>query len=382
MALRDKAAEIYGVKAKQVFIYCNGRSAMLAYLSSLKGVLIPKDGGDDLKIGVISFTCSSAVSPVLWSGNKPCYIETDLDTLSVDLSDLEVKLVKLDLVIVQHSFGIPANMAGIKMLCETHGVRIIEDCAHAFGDTSIGKAGDAMISSFGIEKVLNTKIGGFLIVNDMEQVAKVDGWNEGNLENFGLVRSLKWFLMPYLWVIVRQLRGLGKYAVKLGFSLGLLSDGYESIEHDLKKPNWYPSGLPKMFERKILKSINGLENIRSHRSKLVDLYSSSLGSSMYPDAISDNEQLSLIKFPVILDSKVHREIAIAALREAGCYVTDWYNHPLYPSKTNLEEFGYELGECPVAQDLADRVLNLPTAMFVQEADAKKYCDILNSIVVE
>ena len=52
--------------------------------------------------------------------------------MSVD--DLKAKISpKTKVVIVQHTFGLPANMDEIRAICSAKNLILIEDCAHSLG---------------------------------------------------------------------------------------------------------------------------------------------------------------------------------------------------------------------------------------------------------
>ena len=67
---------------------------------------------------------------------------------------------KTKAIIVQHTFGIPANMNQLVVFAKKHGLYLIEDCAHSLGATyqgkKVGSFGDAAFFSFGRDKVVSS----------------------------------------------------------------------------------------------------------------------------------------------------------------------------------------------------------------------------------
>lgn len=98
-----------------------------------------------------AYHCRSMVEPVSALFAQPVFYKVCPD-LAVDLRDLEAGIGKATrAVLVTHYFGFPQDMAAIRLLCDRHGVVLIEDCAHAFFGTvqgrSVGAHGDYAIAS-------------------------------------------------------------------------------------------------------------------------------------------------------------------------------------------------------------------------------------------
>jgi perosamine synthetase len=70
-------------------------------------------------------------------------------------------------ILVAHFFGLPQSLTAIRQWCDQHGIRLIEDCAHAmFGlsdNRAIGSWGDLAIAS--LTKFLPVPEGGCLVNN-------------------------------------------------------------------------------------------------------------------------------------------------------------------------------------------------------------------------
>jgi len=95
---------------KYTFSFNSGRSAMLAILASI-GV----QKGDEVLLQ--AFTCNAAVNPILTLGAKPVFVDID-ETLNLSPEDLEKKITDDSrIVVIQHTFGIPAEVEKIKEIC-------------------------------------------------------------------------------------------------------------------------------------------------------------------------------------------------------------------------------------------------------------------------
>ena len=58
----------------------------------------------------------------------------------------------------------------------------------------------------------------------------------------------------------------------------------------------------------------------------------------------------------------------------------WYRPLLFPGPSDPVAFGYEAGSCPRAEDVSARILNLPTAPFVDETAAARSVDVLRRLL--
>src|SRR5262249_38272263 len=116
-------------------------------------------------------------------------------------------------VVPTHLYGLPCDMDAIMTIANRHGVRVIEDCAHALGATfdgqPVGTFGDAGFFSFQTLKPLNCCGGGLAIVKDDAVAARVralaedERWPDTKrIENRLLVGKLqRIFIRPGVFTI-------------------------------------------------------------------------------------------------------------------------------------------------------------------------------------
>ena len=80
-------------------------------------------------------------------------------------------------LIIQHTFGTPADVESLAQLGKEKNVKIIEDCAHSLGVRHHGKLtgtfSDIGIFSFGSDKVVSCVRGGGVITSDDNLAAKL-----------------------------------------------------------------------------------------------------------------------------------------------------------------------------------------------------------------
>ena len=151
---------------KYAISFNSGRSAFLAILNSL-------ELKNDDEILLQAFTCNAVPNPIIWAGLKPVYVDCDEKTFNIDIEDLKRKITqKSKVVIVQHTFGLPAEMDEILEICQKNNLILIEDCAHSLGaeykGKKVGTFGKAAFFSFSRDKVISSVYGGMVATNDDE----------------------------------------------------------------------------------------------------------------------------------------------------------------------------------------------------------------------
>src|SRR3990167_6106252 len=116
---------------KYAVSFNSGRSALYAILKALNEIEGLKKGDG---VALQAFTCNAAINPILWADLEPIYIDCDKDDFNVDVCDLKDKISpETKVLMVQHTFGLPANMNEIMAIARQNGLILIEDCAHALG---------------------------------------------------------------------------------------------------------------------------------------------------------------------------------------------------------------------------------------------------------
>ena len=115
-------------------------------------------------VPVSTFTYVGSVSPILYQGAHPVFIDSESETWNMDPTLLETCLKELasknqlpKAIIVVHSYGMPAKMDDLIAVSSHFDIPIIEDAAEALGAKYKGKpAGtlaDIGVLSFNSNKI-------------------------------------------------------------------------------------------------------------------------------------------------------------------------------------------------------------------------------------
>ncbi len=100
---------------------------------------------------VPAYHSMSMIPPVLACGAQPVFYKLGPDA-RVDLADVASKLTQsVKAIMVTSYFGIPQQLSELRAFCDSHGVQMLEDCAHCFFGEHEGKPvgswGDYAIAS-------------------------------------------------------------------------------------------------------------------------------------------------------------------------------------------------------------------------------------------
>ena len=130
--------------------------------------------GDEIIVPTWTFTSTAEV--VRYLGADPVIVDVDATTLNIDLDRAAAAITPRTVAIMPvHFAGLAVDRVRIAKLADRHGLKVIEDAAHAFPTVSdgelIGKgSSDAVVFSFYATKTMTTGEGG-MVVTPNEQVA-------------------------------------------------------------------------------------------------------------------------------------------------------------------------------------------------------------------
>jgi len=124
-----------------------------------------------------SLTWVSTVNLIELCGAKPVFVDVDRDTLLMSVEDFKRKITpRSKIVIPVHYAGVPADLPAIYDIAQAHGVRVIEDSAHAIGTyldgAHVGRKGTSVFSFHPIKNI-TTGEGGMVTSDDTQLLDQV-----------------------------------------------------------------------------------------------------------------------------------------------------------------------------------------------------------------
>lgn len=283
----------------------------------------------DHEVIVPTNTFLATANAAIFAGGKPVLADISPETLCLDPLEITRRITPATKgVIMVHIAGlITPHIEEIHEICQTHGLFLIEDAAHAPGAAIAGrKAGtlaDGAAFSFYPTKPLTTGEGGMITTDDPQcaafaQSLRCHGIAIGK-ESEGANKNLL-LRLGHNWRMSELQALLGYYQLKR-------LD--EAISRRQQAAVWY--------ERE-LQDLPGLRLIQR------------------PANISH----ACYKFPVVLDKPHSRQATNELLAEEfGIQCGSIYWPPCHLQPFYRERYGYQSGDFPVAEDVLDRTIALP-----------------------
>lgn len=154
-------------------VVCVNSGTAALHLACLGIGLVP---GDEVLVQSLTFVASfQAISA---SGAVPVACEVDPLTCTIDLKDAVRRLTPRTRAIMPvHYAGRAGDIDAVYRFAQEHGLRVIEDAAHAFGTTDkgrrIGSFGDVVCFSFDGIKNITTGEGGAVVTRDAKVLQAV-----------------------------------------------------------------------------------------------------------------------------------------------------------------------------------------------------------------
>jgi dTDP-4-amino-4,6-dideoxygalactose transaminase len=128
--------------------------------------------GDEVITTTLTFTATAEV--IRYLGAHPVFVDVDEQTLNMDPHALEAAVTpRTRAIIPVHFGGLACDMRAILSIAKRHGLRVIEDAAHALPASFEGRLvgsldSDATVFSFYATKTLATGEGGMIVTRNPE----------------------------------------------------------------------------------------------------------------------------------------------------------------------------------------------------------------------
>ena len=149
--------------------------------------------GDEVITTTHTFTATAEV--IRYLGADPVFVDVRPDTLCIDPDLIEGVITnKTKAIIPVHFAGLSADMQAILGIAKKHGLKVVEDAAHALPTTCGGRLigsleSDVAVFSFYANKTITTGEGGMLVTRDPEiakraKVMRLHGINRDAFDRF------------------------------------------------------------------------------------------------------------------------------------------------------------------------------------------------------
>jgi len=362
-----------GANTKPVYIDGIGsciptRSARAAIHTALKVLNLPKGA----RIGVPLYCCPVVFKAIEATGSKHCFIDVDLDTCCMSADDLARKRNNLDAVIAVHMFGNTCDMQALLEIA--HEKPIIEDCAQSLGSMINGR----MTGTFGTVGAFSFRSGKYLTVGEggalfSNEPAINHKFREAIslLPSPGLSDELKHLAETY---IRTKLRTRPFYGL-VGYFLWQFYN--KTVDYSSKSPIMFSQSYisDSATAAKRLKFLNAA--IQKQRT-YADLYRQKLKleTNMYCTE-KPGSFYNRYLYPIIADSMNQRDQIAKYLLKCKIGTAKPYSDI---ATVATKYYGYN-GDCPVSEQVADRILVMPNYYRLKEQEIQYIAQCFNEGMV-
>ncbi len=324
-------------------------------------------------VAINGFTCYAVYQAIVEQGLEIEYL--DIDETSLDFSAQTLKKAvkrnpKIKAVMVQNSLGFPAQVPEIKIVCEQHGLVLIEDLAHSVGTVysdgrEAGSVGDFVVLSFSQDKVIDSVSGGALIVRQPKFLPDLAALTT---KQISLKMQLRDRFHPLLTWIIRK-----TYRLQAGKVLHRLFDKFNLLSKPMNDAGGGFHDLPAWQCWLALSLLKKMPATIKHRQTITQVYLENLPEEMVPATTREGARNgSCLRLPVLVNN---RSALLALLKNKHYHLADiWYDAPIGPRKY-LRKTTYT-HQCPIAERITAQIINLPTHANVSVAAAKALAELV------
>ncbi len=311
----------------------------------MAAILLDIQAGDEVIIP--SFTFVSTVNAFVLRGAKPVFADVRADTLNLDETRLEELITERTKAIVPvHYAGVACEMDTILDIARRHQIAVVEDNAHGlFGKYRgryLGTLGVMATQSFHETKNFTCGEGGALLINDPALVERAEIVREKGTNRSRFFRGQ---VDKYTWVDIGS--------------------------------SYLPSDLLAAF---LYGQLEQAEEIQRRRQYIWEIYHRLLADwaaawDIRQPVIPDDVEQAYHMYYILLPSLQMRTKLIEHLRNHDIKAVFHYL-PLHLSDMG-RRFGGQEGDCPVTEDVSNRLLRLPFYNTLSSEEQERIIDALH-----
>lgn len=298
--------------------------------------------GDEVIVPAMSFAASANV--IVRVGATPKFVDVELDSRNLDLDQVEAAIgPRTRALMPVHFAGLPVAMDRLYEIARRHGLRVIEDAAHAvgshYGERPIGAFGDLVVFSFHPNKNMTTIEGGAISTADVREAALVE-----QLRFHGIERNAAGEID-----VVRAAgkSNLSDVAAQVGLDQLRRLDGFNRRRRELAER--YFDEL-RGFDRLVLPARGDLGHSWHMFTVLIDFAARGMTRPEFQRRMAE------------------RGIGVGV------------HYPCIPGLTFYREQGYRPQDTPVAARIGRETVTLPLFPAMHDGDVTRVCRALGEIL--
>jgi len=296
--------------------------------------------GDEVIVPAMTFTATAEV--VVYFRARPVLVDCRPDTFNLDERALEERITaRTKAIIPVHMAGQPCEMGAILSVAQRHGLKVIEDAAHAllakYDGKTIGTMGDITAFSFYATKTITTGEGGMATTDNQDYAERM--------------RML-------------SLHGISKDAWKRYTAEG--SWYYEVLEPG------YKYNMTDIAAAMGIHQLRRVDAFRQRRSEIAERYTQAFRDmeAILPSVVLPHVQHAWHLYIILLNLEaltIDRARFIEELKQrnigTSVHFIPLHLHPFY-----RDTFDYHRGDFPNAEWVYERCISLPVYPGMSDQD--------------
>ncbi len=308
--------------------------------------------GDEVITAPMTFVAT--LNCIVLAGGKPVLVDVDRHTRNINVAGLEAAITPRTRAIMPvHFAGLPVDMDPLYAIAEKHGLRVIEDCAHAIGSEykgrKLGSFGDTQVFSFHPNKNMTTGEGGCVVTRDEAMRQRI------NLLRFHGIDREAWARFGK--------QGTPQYDIALA--------GYKFNFMDMQAA----LGIHQL---------PALDGFIERRLALVNRYYSLLENweeLLLPQGVDYEHRHAWHLFAPLVNIDLlgfSRDDFMARLKEHDIG-TGLHYQAIHLSSYYEQHWGFHRGMFPEAEFISDRIVSLPLFPTMTEADQDRVVEAMQKV---
>ena len=299
-------------------------------------------------------TFAATLNTIVLAGGRPVLVDVEPHTYNMDVTRLADAIGERTRAIMPiHFAGLPVDLDPLYALAKKHGLRVIEDAAHAIGTEyrgrRIGAFGDTQVFSFHPNKNITTGEGGAIATRDEKYAARL---------------------------ALLRFHGMDREAWNRFGKTG--SQHYEIVEPG------YKYNMMDIQAALGLHQLPALDGFIRRRTELAQRYQRLLADwrkLALPRAPSYSHRHAWHLYTPLVNAEaagMNRDDFMQALKQrnigTGLHYRAVHLYPYY-----RERFGFKRGDFPIAESIGDRIVSLPLFPDMTDVDQDRVVDAMRDM---
>jgi len=310
----------------------------------MSAMLLDINPGDEVIMP--SFTFVSTANAFVVRGATPVFVDIRPDTLNIDENLVEKAITpRTKAIVIVHYAGVACEMDRLMDISRRHAIPLVEDNAHGlFGKYKgkwLGTFGGLATLSFHETKNFSCGEGGALLINEEQHAQRAEVLREKGTNRSRFFRGE---VDKYSWVDIGS--------------------------------SYLPSDILAAF---LFAQLSASEKIQSRRRTIWERYSKMLADwsrehgVRFPVIPAECDQ-AWHMFYMLMPDEPTRARLISHLKSSGI-LSVFHYLPLHLSDMG-RRFGGKPGDCPVTEDISERLVRLPFYTGLSESEQDDVCQTI------